>query len=73
MSRPVEMLTRAAQAADIPAITDIYAWHVLYGCASFKETPPDAAEMHAASGGRGDRCWRWLVTASKTSARSGCI
>lgn len=47
MSQPVEMLIRDAQAADIPAITDIYAWHVLYGCASFEETPPDAAEMHA--------------------------
>jgi len=29
----------------IPRITEIYAHHVLYGLASFEETPPDAFEM----------------------------
>jgi len=29
----------------IPGITEIYAHHVLYGLASFEETPPDATEM----------------------------
>jgi len=33
--------------ADIPAIADIYAHHVLHGLASFEETAPDAVEMAA--------------------------
>lgn len=44
-------LVRAALAADIPAITGIYAHHVRHGLASFELEPPDAAEMarrHAA-------------------------
>ena len=48
MTHPVEsVLIRQAQAADIPAIHEIYAWHVLHGCASFEETPPDKAEILA--------------------------
>ncbi|GLR09951.1 GNAT family N-acetyltransferase [Mixta theicola] len=48
MSKRAEpLLIRAAGAADIAAIAEIYAWHVQYGCASFEETPPDEAEMHA--------------------------
>ena len=38
-------LIRAARTEDIPAITAIYAHHVLNGAASFEEVPPDAAEM----------------------------
>lgn len=34
-----------ANAADIDAITNIYAHHVLYGRASFETEPPSAAEM----------------------------
>ena len=41
------LLIRDAGAADVAAISAIYAWHVLYGCASFEETPPDATEMQA--------------------------
>jgi phosphinothricin acetyltransferase len=37
--------TRAATAADIPAITAIYAEQVLYGTATFELAPPDEAEM----------------------------
>lgn len=40
-------VVRDATTADIDAITLIYAWHVLHGCGSFEETPPDAAEMSA--------------------------
>ncbi|QGU88300.1 GNAT family N-acetyltransferase [Erwinia sorbitola] len=48
MSLPqADVIVRAATAADIDAITRIYAWHVLHGCGSFEETPPDAAEMAA--------------------------
>lgn len=31
--------------ADLPAIQEIYAHHVLHGLASWEETPPDLAEM----------------------------
>lgn len=30
---------------DIEAITTLYAWHVIHGCGSFEEIPPDSAEM----------------------------
>lgn len=36
---------RATTPADIPAITAIYAHHVLHGLASFETEPPDVAEM----------------------------
>jgi phosphinothricin acetyltransferase len=36
---------RPARAADIPAITRIYAYAVEHGTASFELTPPDEAEM----------------------------
>src|SRR3979411_693488 len=35
---------RAAAAADLPAITEIYAHAVLYGTATFELIPPDIAE-----------------------------
>lgn len=38
---------RDANETDFDAITAIYRWHVLYGCASFEETPPEVAEMVA--------------------------
>ncbi|QKJ86479.1 N-acetyltransferase [Paramixta manurensis] len=38
---------RDAHDDDISAMTKIYAWHVIYGCASFEEIPPDEAEMAA--------------------------
>ena len=40
-----ELTIRPAGAADIPAITRIYAHAVLYGSASFELEPPDEAEM----------------------------
>lgn len=36
---------RPALPTDIPAITAIYAYHVLKGTATFETTPPDTAEM----------------------------
>ncbi|MBP2302946.1 GNAT family N-acetyltransferase [Azospirillum picis] len=36
---------RPSADADIPAITTLYAHHVLTGTASFEEVPPDEAEM----------------------------
>ena len=38
---------RPADASDAPALAQVYAPHVLHGCASFEEVPPDAAEMAA--------------------------
>jgi L-amino acid N-acyltransferase YncA len=38
-------LVRAAREDDVPAVTQIYAHHVLHGPASFELDPPDAAEM----------------------------
>jgi len=40
-----EFLIRPATAADIPAITRIYAHAVAHGTASFELAPPDQAEM----------------------------
>ncbi|WP_237217805.1 GNAT family N-acetyltransferase [Falsiroseomonas oryziterrae] len=39
------MPIRDATDADVPAITAIYAHHVLHGTGTFEEDPPDAAEM----------------------------
>ncbi len=39
------LLIRDSAPADLPAIQEIYAWHVLNGLASFEETAPDLAEM----------------------------
>jgi L-amino acid N-acyltransferase YncA len=41
------MIIRDAVAADLAAITGIYAHHVLTGNGTFEETPPDAAEIAA--------------------------
>ena len=36
---------RASESADVPAVTAIYAHHVLHGLASFEIVPPDEAEI----------------------------
>src|SRR3954468_3998808 len=36
---------RPAALADMPAMQEIYAYHVLHGLASFEEEPPSVAEM----------------------------
>jgi phosphinothricin acetyltransferase len=41
------MIIRDATAADLAAITAIYAHHVLHGTGTFEETPPSEAEMAA--------------------------
>jgi phosphinothricin acetyltransferase len=41
------LLVRPSREQDIPAITRIYAHHVLHGLASFEEVPPDEAELAA--------------------------
>jgi phosphinothricin acetyltransferase len=39
------MRIREATPADLPAITEIYAHHVLHGAGTFEEVPPDEADM----------------------------
>ena len=55
------MLIRDAAPADVPAITAIYAHHVLVGTGTFEEEPPPETDMAA----RIDRVqaagWAWLV------------
>lgn len=52
---------RPAVAADIPAITAIYAHHVLNGTASFELAAPTEAEMHARSAGVQEKQLPYLV------------
>jgi phosphinothricin acetyltransferase len=55
------VLLRPSQAADIPAITALYAHHVLHGTGTFELEPPDEADMarrHADVTGKG---LPWLV------------
>ena len=52
---------REATAADIPAITTIYAHHVLTGTATFEIEPPDAAEMERRWRHHVDHRWPYLV------------
>ncbi len=44
MSKP-NLLIRPSTAADLPAITEIYAWNVLHGTGTFELEAPDQAEM----------------------------
>ena len=42
-----DLVVRPSTEADLPAITAIYAHHVLHGTASFEEEPPSAEDMAA--------------------------
>jgi L-amino acid N-acyltransferase YncA len=55
------MLIRDAVPADLPAITAIYAHHVLHGTGTFEEVPPTEAEMGARFAEAQSRGWAWLV------------
>lgn len=55
------MPLRDATDADLPAITAIYAHHVLTGTGTFEETPPDAAAMAARLARIQQAGWAWLV------------
>jgi phosphinothricin acetyltransferase len=54
----------AATLADAPAVTAIYAHHVLHGTATFEIDPPDADEMAARMAKVLDNGWPWLVARS---------
>lgn len=49
-NRPA-ILVRDAREADMGAVTDIYAKHVLHGLASFEEVPPPLDEMRSRRAG----------------------
>ena len=55
------MLIRDATAADVPALTAIYAHHVLHGTGTFEEEPPPEAEMAKRLADVRSRGWAWLV------------
>ncbi len=55
------MLIRDAVPADLPAITAIYAHHVLHGAGTFEEVPPTEEEMAARVADVQGRGWAWLV------------
>jgi phosphinothricin acetyltransferase len=42
---PSPLVIRPSEAADLPAITDIYGWNVLHGTGTFELDVPDQAEM----------------------------
>jgi L-amino acid N-acyltransferase YncA len=55
------MLIRDATAADVPALTAIYAHHVLHGTGTFEEEPPPEAVMAQRLADVHSRGWAWLV------------
>ena len=55
------MLIRDATPADVPALAEIYAHHVLHGTGTFEEDPPDQAEMARRVAAVQDQGWPWLV------------
>ncbi|KAI9006809.1 putative phosphinothricin N-acetyltransferase [Hyaloraphidium curvatum] len=55
------MEIRDAAAGDIPAITAIYASHVLHGTGTFEEIPPSESDMLTRMEGVQSQGWPWLV------------
>lgn len=62
MKQPVYL--RSATPADLPAITKIYAHHVLHGTGSFEELPPDLVQMTDRFRAVVDAGYPWLVAES---------
>lgn len=52
---------RDATTADVPAMTAIYAHHVLHGTGTFEESPPDEADIAARMAKVQDGGYAWLV------------
>jgi phosphinothricin acetyltransferase len=57
----MSVCVRDATPADLPAITAIYAHHVLHGTGTFEEDPPDVAEMGARVARVQEAGCPWLV------------
>ena len=56
------VLIRPSTAADLPAITAIYAWNVAHGAGTFELDPPDEAEMARRRDDVLSKGLPWLVT-----------
>lgn len=61
-----------ATAHHIPAIQQIYAWHVLYGSATFETEPPDAEEMQQRLNALLDKGGIWLVALEENAVIGYC-
>ena len=55
------LLIRPATAADLPAITAIYAWNVRHGTGTFELDPPDLAEITRRHADVTGKALPWLV------------
>ena len=62
---------RDAAPDDLPAVTAIYAHHVLHGTGTFEEEPPDEAEMARRIAAVQDNGWPWLVATDEDGAILG--
>jgi L-amino acid N-acyltransferase YncA len=60
---------RPATQDDVPAITAIYAHHVLTGTGTFEVDPPSVEEITARMDKVARRGWPWLVSVN----REGCV
>lgn len=65
------LTVRDAAAADLPAITAIYAHHVLHGTGTFEEEPPGEAEMAARVARVQEAGCAWLVAVDEAGAVLG--
>lgn len=61
-----ELLIRPAEAADVPEIAAIYAYHVLHGTGTFEEVPPSVEEMAGRLADVTRRGGQWLVATDAT-------
>jgi len=61
-----------AAAQHIPAIQQIYAWHVLHGSATFETEPPDADEMQNRLSALLQKDGIWLVALEKNELIGYC-
>lgn len=60
------MIIRDAAAGDLPAITAIYAHHVIHGTGTFEEEPPDEAEIAARVKKVQEAGCAWLVAENES-------
>lgn len=67
------MIIRDAGPDDLPAITAIYAHHVLHGAGTFEEVPPDVEAMAARLDHVRQNGWAWLVAEGEGEEGQGII
>ncbi|HTK33873.1 MAG TPA: GNAT family N-acetyltransferase [Caulobacteraceae bacterium] len=65
------MIIRPATHADLAAITEIYAHHVLTGTGTFEEVPPDGAETTGRMAEVQGRGLPWLVAEDAAGQAQG--